>query len=134
MLVLTPLPPPARLRSQLLFLPSCSFSRPPCCAQNALGTVPLKSFALGFPSAQNALPPQPQFLSYILQVSVQKFPSQLSLPSKTSYIICGTQCKTKIQRLLFQKILIKALRNLAVVTLTQSYPNVFKHRSLFPSL
>lgn len=76
-----------------------------------------------------------QLPSYLLQVFVQNFPLLSSFPSRPSHIICGTQGKTKMQGPLVQKILIKALRNLIVVTLFNSkYPNLCECRSLFPSM
>lgn len=49
-----------------------------------------------------------------------KVSSQLSLPGRAGYIISGTQCERKMQGHFVQKLLIKAWRNPATVTLFNS--------------
>lgn len=108
--------------------PSCCSSSPHCPFFPLLLPVPgtpwtsLHSGALHllFPLTRMLFPTASQFLLPSLQVSVQKFPSQLNLPSRTGSLICGTQSKVKMQGPLIQKILIKALRNPAAETLFNS--------------
>lgn len=104
-LVLAPLPPSQiTMTSAASPLPFANFFLSPFCVQNTLGMFPLRGFAHAFPSAQNALSPIATKLSFYLpQIFVQKFPSQFKLPSRTGYIVYGTQCKTKMQGPLFRK-------------------------------